>query len=270
LIHKTAIVSPKAEIGTNVKIGPYAVVGAGVKIGNDVSIASHVCIEEDTTIGAGTQIFPFAAIGFYPQDLKFNGENSRLVIGRNNIIREYVTMHTGTKNGRMETTIGDGNLFMIGVHIAHDCVIGSNIVMGNNATLGGHVVIGDSVIIGGLAAVHQFVRIGHNAIIGGMSGVERDVIPYGLVKGERAHLCGLNILGLRRTEIARREITALRDAYDVIFFGNNTLEHNINLAKQEFSDMTCVAKVVDFMKQKTVRSFCLPKKASSTSETEEE
>jgi UDP-N-acetylglucosamine acyltransferase len=259
LIHQTAIVSPKAEIGQDVSIGPYAVIGDNVYLCNNVEVCSHVCIEGNTMIGEGTKIFPFAAIGFRPQDLKFRNERSSLIIGCNNSIREHVTMHPGTEGGRMQTVVGDNNLFMVGVHVAHDCVIGNNVVMGNNATLGGHVIINDDAIIGGLAAIHQFVRIGRYAIIGGMSGVERDVIPYGSVKGTRAYLAGINVFGLRRSDIDKREIIALRKAYDVIFVNEDTMFNNLRTAENTFRGISRVEEVVDFMRQKTNRSFCMPR-----------
>ena len=259
MIHSTAFVSESAKIGKNVKIGAYCVIGDNVEIADNVEIMSHVCVEGYTFVGEGTKIFPFAAIGFQPQDLKFRGEKSRLIIGKNNSIREYVTMHPGTEGGAMETVVGDNNLFMIGVHIAHDCVVGSNVIMGNNATLGGHVKIGDKVIIGGMSAVHQWVRVGSHAIIGGMSGVERDVIPYGSVKGERAKLYGINIIGLQRAEEERSEIKAVRNAYDMIFSGENTLFDNLKAAEEKFADSRCVKEISDFMRQETDRSFCLPK-----------
>ena len=259
MIHSTAIVSESAKIGKNVTIGPYSIIGDGVVLEDDVEIMSHVCVAGDTVIGSGTKVFPFAALGYRPQDLKFKGEKSKLIIGKNNSIREYVTMHPGTEGGIMKTVVGDGNLFMIGVHIAHDCVVGSNIVMGNNATLGGHVKIGDSVIIGGMSAIHQWVRVGNHAIIGGMSGVERDVIPYGSVKGERAKLYGINIIGLQRAEEKRSEIMALRKAFDVIFSSEKPLFENLKLAEEQFSDSKCVREISEFMHQETDRSFCLPK-----------
>ena len=258
MIHETAIVSPKAKIGNNVQIGAYSVIGDDVELKDGVEIMSHVCVEGRTIVGEGTKIFPFAAIGFRPQDLKFHGEPSKLVIGKNNSIREYVTMHPGTEGDRMETTVGDGNLFMIGVHIAHDCVIGNNIVMGNNATLGGHVHIDDNVIIGGLAAVHQWTRIGTGAIIGGMSGVERDVIPYGNVKGERAFLCGLNIMGLKRADVSRKDVQLLQKVYDMIFSDDDLISNNLKKA-QEFSTIQQVKDIIDFMQQKSERSFCHPR-----------
>jgi UDP-N-acetylglucosamine acyltransferase len=196
-IHSTAIVSSKATIGKDVQIGPFCVIGADVVLGDGVVLRSHVVVEGRTRVGPGTEIFPFASIGHCPQDLKYAGEPSELVIGANNTIREYVTMNPGTTGGGMVTTVGDGGLFMVGVHVAHDCRIGDRVIMANNATLAGHVIIEDDAIIGGLAAVHQYVRIGRRAMVGGMSGVEHDVIPFGLVMGDRATLNGLNVIGRR-------------------------------------------------------------------------
>jgi UDP-N-acetylglucosamine acyltransferase len=259
VIHPTAIISPTAKIGKNVKIGPYSFIGNDVELEDDTEVISHVCIDGCTQIGEGTKIFPFAALGYRPQDLKYKGEKSRLKIGKHNNIREYVTMHPGTAGDAMETVIGDHNLFMVGVHIAHDCIVGNNVVMGNNATLGGHVKIEDDVIIGGLAAIHQFVRVGRSAIIGGMSGVERDVIPYGAVKGERAHLYDINIIGLRRAGFSRQDILALKEAYDKIFLGEGTISGNLEKVRCSANGRSCVEYLVDFMKKDTDRSFCLPK-----------
>ncbi|GHT91361.1 acyl-[acyl-carrier-protein]--UDP-N-acetylglucosamine O-acyltransferase [Alphaproteobacteria bacterium] len=260
MIHRTAIVSRNAKIGENVKIGPYSVIGEDVELKDNVEVMSHVCIEGFTTVGEGTKIFPFAAIGYRPQDLKFRGEMSLLIIGKNNTIREYVTMHPGTEGGRMETVVGDGSLFMVGVHIAHDCIIGNNIVMGNNVTLGGHVTVEDNVIIGGLSALHQFVRVGCGAIIGGMSGVEKDVIPYGSVKGERACLSGVNLIGLRRANVCNSEIHAVQKACDIIFSSDNTLLDNLESAENAFPNEACVKEIIKFMRQKSDRSFCKPQR----------
>jgi UDP-N-acetylglucosamine acyltransferase len=259
MIHSTAIVSDRAKIGNNVEIGAYSVIGDGVEIADDVKIMSHVCVEGDTYIGEGTKIFPFAAIGFQPQDLKFHGEKSKVIIGKNNSIREYVTVHPGTEGGAMKTVIGDNNLLMIGVHVAHDCIIGNNTVLANNVTLAGHVEVGDFAIIGGLSAVHQFVRIGHNAIIGGMTGVERDVIPFGAVKGERGHLYDVNVLGLKRANFSREEIVAIREAYQIIFFGDHVLSENLNNAEKKLKNFDGVKEIVNFMRYKSSRSYCLPK-----------
>ncbi|MBE6446877.1 MAG: acyl-ACP--UDP-N-acetylglucosamine O-acyltransferase [Alphaproteobacteria bacterium] len=259
MIHPTAIISPLAKIGKNVKIGPYSVIGDEVELCDDVEIFSHVCINGRTAIGNGTKVFPFAAIGFSPQDLKYNGEKSCVVVGKNNVIREYVTIHPGTEGGNMKTVIGDGNLLMIGVHVAHDCVIGDGAILANNATLAGHVAVGNHVIIGGLSAVHQFVRIGHHAIIGGMAGVERDVIPYGAVKGERGYLYDVNVVGLLRSGVDRSEIKALQAAYDMIFHGGKTLMENLKQAEEALKDSPYAKEIFNFMNEKSKRSFCQTK-----------
>lgn len=201
-IHPTAVIDSAAKIGKNVKIGPYCCIGANVEIGDGVELKAHVVIDGQTSIGADSKFFPFASIGLPPQDLKYSGEKSTLTIGERNIIREYVTMNPGTEGGGLETRVGDDNLFMVGAHVAHDCIVGNNVIMANNATLAGHVMVDDYAIIGGLAAVHQFCRIGRHAMIGGMSGVENDIIPYASVLGGRAWLSGLNLVGLKRRGVS--------------------------------------------------------------------
>jgi UDP-N-acetylglucosamine acyltransferase len=197
-IHPTAIVAGGARLAEDVVIGPYCVVGDNVVLGAGVRLLSHVVVDGRTSVGEGTRIFPFVSIGLEPQDLKYRGEASTLVIGRHNTIREHVTINPGTAGGGMVTRIGDHCLLMVGAHVAHDCQLGDHVIMANNATLAGHVVVEDYALLGGLSAVHQFVRIGRHAMIGGMSGVERDVIPYGQVMGDRARLTGLNIIGMQR------------------------------------------------------------------------
>ena len=204
MIHKTSIIDKKAKISKNVKIGPYSVIGPNVEIEEDVEIHSHVNIVGNTKIGTRTKIFPFASIGTEPQDLKFKGEKSRLVIGKNNKIREYVTINPGTEGGGGLTEIGDNCLLMIASHVAHDCKIGNNVIIANNVPLGGHVTIEDSVIIGGNSAVQQFTRIGRLAMVGGMTGVLKDVIPFGLSFGNRNYLKGINIIGLRRNKYGNK------------------------------------------------------------------
>src|SRR5215469_15415020 len=216
-IHPTAVVAPAARLAENVVIGPYCVVGENVTLGPRITLRSHAVVDGRTTIGEGTRLFPFASIGLEPQDLKYRGEKSELIIGRNNTIREYVTMNPGTEGGGMVTRVGDNCLFMAGAHVAHDCQIGNHVILVNHATLGGHVIIEDYAVLGGLSAVHQFVRIGRHAMIGGMSGVERDVIPYGQVMGERARLTGLNIIGMQRRGFSRDDINGLRNAYAYLF-----------------------------------------------------
>ena len=200
MIHKTSIIDKNAKISKTAKIGPYTIIGSNVEIGDEVEIHSHANIVGNTKIGSGTKIFPFASIGTQPQDLKYKGEKNSLVIGKNNIIREYVTINPGTQGGRTITKIGDNCLFMISSHVAHDCQIGNNVVIANNVPLGGHVIIEDSVIIGGNSAVQQFTRIGRLAMVGGMTGVLKDVIPFGLSFGNRNYLKGINLIGLRRNK----------------------------------------------------------------------
>jgi UDP-N-acetylglucosamine acyltransferase len=255
-IHKTAIIEDGAEIGNNVEIGPFSIIGKNVKIGDNTILKSHIIIEGNTQIGQNNIFYPFSTIGVAPQDLKFKGEDSKVVIGDNNTIREHVTIHRGTKDGSMVTKIGNNSLLMVGVHIAHDCQVGNRAILANNATLAGHVILEDDVIIGGLSALHQFVRVGKGAMIGGMSGVESDVIPYGLVVGERASLAGLNLIGMKRTKIERDEIHALRNFFKEVFIKKN---ENFLEKVKEFSagnSSKTVAEVVNFLTSKSSRSFC--------------
>lgn len=262
-IHPTAIIHPKAVIGANVRVGPYSVVGEHVTLGDDVVLHSHVVVEGRTSIGAGTKIFPFASIGHAPQDLKFHGEESRLIIGKNNSIREHVTMNPGTESGGMETRIGDNGLFMMACHIAHDCMIGNNVIMANNATLGGHVTVGDFAFIGGLAAVHQFIRIGPHAVIGGMSGVENDVIPYGRVKGERAFLAGLNLIGLERRGFTKDDIKTLQKAYNQLFADDGTLEQRLEQVEKDYADQPQIMELIKFAREKTRFPLCQPSRKAA-------
>lgn len=258
-IHPTAIVEPEARLGRDVTIGPYCVVGPEVALDDGVSLLSHVVMAGDTSVGANTRIYPFASIGQPPQDLKYKGEASKLVIGCNNVIREYVTMNPGTEGGGLTTLVGNNCLFMVGAHVAHDCTIGDHVVMANNATLAGHVEIGEHAILGGLSAVHQFVRIGHHAMIGGMSGVEQDVIPYGSAKGDRARLSGLNIVGLKRGGFSRDDIHNLRTAYRLLFAEEGTMGERLNDVAEMYRDNAAVMEVVEFIGAVSNRSVCQPK-----------
>jgi UDP-N-acetylglucosamine acyltransferase len=258
-IHPSAIIEPGAEFGSEVEIGPYCVVGSKVRLGDGVQLMSHVVIAGNTTIGARTKIFPFAVIGLPPQDLKHRGEDTRLEIGADNVIREQATMHPGTVGGGGLTRIGNNCLFMIGAHVAHDCKVGNNVVMVNHATLGGHVEVGDYAMLGGLAAVHQFVRIGPYAMIGGMSGVRGDVIPFGLVSGERAWLNGLNVIGLKRRNFGRAEIQALRTAYRLLFAQEGTMAERLEDVAALYPDNGPVKSVIDFIRSADVRAVTLPK-----------
>lgn len=262
-IHPTAVIEDGANISSSAKIGAYCVIGPHVTIGDNVTLKSHVCVEGHTTIGEGTNVFPFTSLGSAPQDLKFGGEQTKLTIGENNTIREHVTMNPGTVGDNGETRVGDNGLFMVGTHIAHDCVIGNNVIMANNATLGGHVHVGDFVVIGGLAAVHQFIRIGEHAIIGGMSGVEHDVIPYGRVKGERAFLAGLNLIGLERRGFNKDEIRNLQRAFNQLFGAEGTMDQRIDLVSQDFANDDTVMKIIEFAKGKDRFPLCQPLKKAS-------
>ena len=258
-IHPTAIVAPGAELADNVIVGPYCTIGENVVLAAGVSVRSHAVVDGRTTVGEGTRIFPFASIGLEPQDLKYRGEASELVIGRNNRIREYVTMNPGTTGGGMVTRVGDNCLFMVGAHVAHDCQIGNDVIMANNATLGGHVLVDDHAILGGLCAVHQYVRIGKHAMIGGMSGVERDVIPYGQGMGDRARLCGLNIIGMQRRGFSRDDIQGLRNAYHFLFSSDGTLSDRVNETAERFTGIGPVDDIIDFIRADSSRAICQPK-----------
>jgi UDP-N-acetylglucosamine acyltransferase len=260
IIHQTAIVHPKAKLASTVEIGPYCTIGENVELLDGVKLISHVCIDGVTTIGDNTKIFPFAAIGLDPQDLKYKGEKSRLVIGQNVKIREYVTIHPGTSGDKMETRIGDNCLLMVGSHVAHDCIVGNNVILANNATLAGHVEVGDFAIIGGLSAVHQFVRIGQHAIIGGMSGIDQDIIPYGSATGDRANLSGLNLVGLKRRNFDRETIHNLREAYRILFLDDQeTFDKRIEEVETKFQSNQYILEVLAFLKQDTSRAVCFPK-----------
>ena len=257
MIHKTAIIDSKAKISDNVSIGAYSVIGPNVKIGEDSIIHAQVNISGNTTLGKKTIIYPFASIGNDPQDLKYNGEETSLIIGNNNKIREYVTINPGTKGGGGKTIIGDNCLFMVSSHVAHDCTLGNNVIIANNVGLGGHAQINDHVIIGGNSAVQQFTRIGKMAMIGGMCGVVKDVIPYGMAFGNRCQLQGLNLIGLRRKDIPNKEILSLSEAYKEIFKTENLSENLLNL-NQKFNENYLVKEVTNFINQDKKRPICTP------------
>ncbi len=258
-IHPTALLDKAVDLGEGVVIGPYCVVGPEVTLGDGVTLMSHVVVTGRTEIGANSRLYPFASIGQPPQDLKYKGEASSLVVGCNNVIREYVTMNPGTEGGGMVTRVGNNSLFMVGAHVAHDCKIGDHVIMANNATVAGHVEVGDYAILGGLSAVHQFVRIGPHAMIGGMSGVEHDVIPYGSVMGERARLSGLNIIGLKRRGFSREDIHSLRTAYRLLFAEEGTLSERLADVIEIYRDNEAVMDVVDFIGIDSTRAVCQPK-----------
>ncbi len=257
MIHKSSIIDKKAKIGKNVKIGPFCYIGPKVHIGDSVELISNVHIEGNTKLDQGTKIFPFASIGTQPQDLKFAGEDNSLLIGKKNIIREYVTINPGTKGGGGITQIGDNCLFMISSHIAHDCKIGNNVIIANNVPLGGHVTIEDSVVIGGNSAVQQFTRIGRLAMIGGMTGVLKDVIPFGLSFGNRNYLKGLNLIGLRRNKYKNKTILELDNAYKKIFSSKN-LHANLSKINGEYKENELVQEVTKFISKDKKRPICFP------------
>ena len=257
MIHETAIIDPKAKISSNVKIGPYSTIGPYVEIDNDVVIQSHVNITGHTTIGKNNKIYPMASIGSDPQDLKYKGEKTTLMIGANNTIREHVTINTGTVQGGGITKVGNNNLIMIGAHIAHDCIIGSNIVMANNSAVAGHAEIENFVIIGAKCGIQQFTRIGKMAMIGGMTAVSRDVIPYGLSIGNRNFLNGINVIGLRRDKVHNKEIIGLTEAYKEIFKSKN-LSENLSKLNGKFKDNILVKEVLEFINKDKKRPICTP------------
>ncbi len=258
-VHFGSVVEDGAQIGKDVEIGPFCFVGRNVVLGDDVKLHSHVVIAGDTQVGENTEIFPFASLGNIPQDLKFDGEASSLTIGKNNIIREHVTMSPGTRGGGLVTTVGNNCLFMVGSHVAHDCVVKDNVILANNATLAGHVLVEEFAVLGGLSAVHQFVRIGRHAMVGGMSGVEQDVIPYGSVLGNRARLAGLNIVGLKRRGFSRAEIAILRKAYRLLFAEEGTISERLEDVTEMYTESQAVMDIVSFIREESSRAICQPR-----------
>jgi UDP-N-acetylglucosamine acyltransferase len=262
-IHPTAIVAPEARLGADVVIGPFCMVDEHVTLGDGVRLHSHAVVTGHTTIGARTQIYPFAVLGHPPQDLKFRGEVSELLVGSDCTIREGVTMNPGTTGGGLVTRVGDHCLFLTQSHVAHDSRIGHHVIFSNNVMLAGHCTVGDYAIISGGAGVHQYVRIGPHAFVGGLSGVENDVIPYGMAIGNRAHLAGLNIVGLKRRAFDREQIHALRRAYRLLFADEGTLKERLEDVAAEFHDHPQVQEVVDFVRAGGDRSICTPRDAAS-------
>ena len=257
MIHTTALINPSAKISQKVKIGPYTIIGPNVQIDEETEIQSHVNILGNTKIGKNNKIYSFASLGNDPQDLKFKGEETKLEIGDNNKIREYVTINPGTQGGGGITKVGNNCLFMVSSHIAHDCFVGNNVILANNVPLGGHAHVDDNVIIGGNSAVQQFTRVGKSAMIGGMCGVVRDVIPYGIAHGNRSVLQGLNLIGLRRKNIPNKEIMTLSDAYKEIFKNQNLTENLSNLSN-ELRSNELVSEVVRFIEKDKKRPICTP------------
>jgi UDP-N-acetylglucosamine acyltransferase len=253
-IHPTAIVSPDIKLSEGVEVGPYSIIGANVKIGKNTKIASHVLVEE-TEIGQNCSIYPFTSIGLQPQDIKYKGEKTRVRIGDNNIIREYITIHRASVGGDGVTKIGNHNFLMAYVHIAHDCIIGDHVIMANATTLAGHVVVEDFVFIGGLVAVHQFARIGAHSMIGGFSAIPQDIPPYTTAAGERAKLYGLNTIGLKRRNFSDTAISDLKKAYKILFRSKLTLKEAIEKVKHDIGQSEEVRNLIDFI-EKNKRGIC--------------
>ena len=248
-------ISDKAKIHSSVNIGPYCVIGENVEIGENCTLHSHVVITGNTKIGDNNIFYPFTSIGNAPQDLKYIGEESYLVIGNNNTFRENVTVNPGTDGGGLYTRIKDNCLFMVGCHIAHDCIIGSNVILANNATLAGHVEIDNNTIIGGNSAIHQFVQIGKNSMVGGMSGLEKNLIPYGLYIGIRSNLKGLNLIGLKRKGLENNKIKTLNHFIENIFDKNDSIENNINKLDDEIKSSEEVSEIINFIEKSNQRGL---------------
>jgi UDP-N-acetylglucosamine acyltransferase len=257
MIHKTAIIDSRANISSTVEVGPYSVIGPDVEIDDDVIIQSHVIITGLTKIGKKNIFYSMSSIGSDPQDLKYKREKTSLIIGDGNTIREHVTINTGTMQGGGITKVGNNNLIMIGAHIAHDCIVGNNVVMANDSAIAGHAVIEDFVIIGAKCGIQQFVRIGKLAMIGGMTGVSRDVIPYGVSMGNRNFLNGINIIGLRRIKTENKDIIILKEAYKEIF-KTKILNKNLSELNNKYKDNHLVDEVIQFINKDKKRPICTP------------
>jgi UDP-N-acetylglucosamine acyltransferase len=257
-IHPTAIVHDGAQLGADVEIGPYSIVGPHVSLADGVRLQSHVVIEGETQIGEACVVHPFANLGGPPQHSAHKGELTRLTVGARNIIREHVTMHTGTVGGRGVTVVGSGGLFMAGSHVAHDCIVGDHVILANCATLGGHVHMADYVFMGGLAAAHQYSRIGRYSFIGGLAAVTKDIIPFGSVWGNHAHLEGLNLVGLRRRGFSREQINQLRAAYRLLFADEGTFQERLADVAETYAQSPEVMEIVGFIQADANRPLCLP------------
>ena len=257
-VHPTAVVDPKAQIGEDVSIGPFCVIGPDVTLGARTKLMSHVVIDGVTTLGEDNVIYPFATLGGPPQHTAHKGEPTQLVIGDRNLIREHATMNTGTVGGGGVTRVGSDGLYMIESHVGHDCIVGDQVILTKQATLGGHCEVGDFVIVGGLAAVHQRTRVGRHAMIGGLAAVVKDVIPYGSVWGNHAHLEGLNLLGLKRRGFSRETINAMRAAYRMLFANEGTFNERLEDTVETYASCPEVMEIVDFIRADASRPICLP------------
>lgn len=257
-IHPLAAVDAAAAIADDAEIGPFCVVGAHVSIASGARLISHVHVEGHTSIGARTIVYPHATLGTAPQSASYRGGPTRLVIGADCKIRENVTMNIGTEDGGGVTQVGDRGFFMANSHIAHDCIIGNDVIFANCATLGGHCVVGDHVFIGGLSAVHQYTRIGAHAMIGGVSGIRHDVIPFGLASGEHARMIGVNVVGMKRRSFAQASIMAVRKAYRMFFFGAGSLEERLGATEAEVGSDPAVAGILSFIRERGKGALCYP------------
>jgi len=257
-IHPTAIIADGASLGQDVIIGPYCIIGEHVQIGDRCHLHAHVVMDGHTTLGDDNEIYPFAVLGKAPQHVHYKGEDSTLVIGHRNLIREHVTMHPGTKVGAMTTVVGDDNMFFVGCHVAHDCVVGHHVIITNDAMLGGHVDVGDYAYIGGNSAIKQFVRIGQYAMVAGMTGVTADVIPFGSVFGSRAEMVGLNLVGLKRRGFSKDQISAIRRAYRMLFADEGTFSERFEEVTRDYGDIDLVAMVLKFIKDGGDKPLCHP------------
>ena len=261
-VHPTAVIEKGAKLGNSCKVGPYCCIGAQVTLGDNVLLENHVVVSGNTSIGNGTRIWPFASIGSDPQDLKYSGENTSLIIGENNLIRECVSISTGTAGGGGITKIGNNCLFMLGSHVGHDCLLGNNVIIANNTAIAGHVIIEDNVNIGGLVGIHQFCRIGEGSMIGAHAMVSKDVIPYSMIIGMRPVLSGVNLIGLKRRGCKKENIKKLVETFSEIFDrkSSDSFQERLEaMIKGNSEKTTEVLKVLNFMKQQSTRSFVAPK-----------
>ena len=257
-IHPSAVIDPGAELDSSVHVGPYSIIGSHVRIGKETWIGPHVVLDGYTTIGTQNRIFQFASVGAIPQDKKYRDEESALLIGDQNVIREFTTLNPGTAGGGMVTRIGDGNLFMAYSHVAHDCQIGNGVVLANCATLGGHVVLENYVGVGGLVGVHQFTRIGESAYLGAGSMVSLDVPPYCTAVGDRAHLHGLNLVGLKRRGWTNEQITLLKRSYRILFSEGLPLKEALTAVRETAANAPAILHLANFIAAST-RGICRPR-----------
>lgn len=255
IIHPTAIVAPGAQLADDVEIGPFCTVGPDVTLAAGVRLVSHAVVDGHTSIGPGSTLSPFSSVGLPPQDLKYRGEPTRVEIGARTLIREHVTIHRATPQGGGLTRIGDDCMLMVGVHIAHDCMLGNGVIIANNVVMGGHVQIADNAVIGGGAAIHQFVRVGRAAMIGGVSGLEADVVPFGVVVGNRARLSGLNVIGLRRRGYDRAQVHEIRAAFRELFWGPGVFATRLAAVRAQHAGHPLIDELLAFIDVKSKRGL---------------